>query len=219
MGRIKVASLALGVVLAMGATATATASAAKLTLSEGGVALPAGKTFEMFGFDTFLISTPAGNIECNEGMFGREAGLQVEVLKNSKSTDVLRVIRGIGQLGASIDCRTSTPFGNASISLVSSGPLILTTTGKATESPLVLFIRFERGALECHYKGSMKGTTLATTIRQLFSAEYSGHLFLDTAFTNYKECPRKADMTDMSVSYSFTRNEQEEENRIEEQVV
>lgn len=221
MRRIKITGVALVAVLAMCATAAGTASAAKLTLSEGGVALPVGYRFEVFGRNNIFVHTPIGDILCNQNAGFEEGygGLTVEVLTNTASTAKLRVIGAFGMLRGLPSCRDSFEgFGRAAVILEEPGVLKLTSWGKATEGPVRFLFRFERGQ-QCYFtKSRLIGTSDATATRGSLAFGFSAQrLHLDKGFRSSEECPTEAEL---SASFDSTRNEEEEEEeRIEVQIV
>jgi hypothetical protein len=216
MRRFRITGLALVAVLAISAVAAATATATKLTLSEGGVALAAGSTFEVYTKESIAIRTSQGNFDCFvEQPFVEEgAGLLLEVTTNSRPIDSLRVVQGLGFFGNAKECRTENGFGHADISL-GSGPLKLTSTGRAVEGATVLRFTFERGPEQCDFKGPFKGTVNATPTREPLEIEYSGKLGFDKKLRNDPRCPTFVEMT---VSYPLSRKEEFEKGQIEEQI-
>jgi hypothetical protein len=219
MRRIKVAGLALVAVLATGAMATDTASAAKLTLSEGGVALLPGDYFEMWGSENLQISTAEGSPECNDPI----TGLEVSVLSNSKNTDELRIE---DLFGTELVCRSG--FGNTYVYLRSLGnPLKLRSNGKASSGEVALDIVYEQieyhgeryEGVSCSFPGKhLSGTNTATTGRQRLEVHLEGALRLDTAGSSENarhRCPKTAD-----IDLSLPRNENHSEafGEVEEQI-
>jgi hypothetical protein len=220
MRRIKIMGLAIGAGLAVLATMAGTASAAKLTLNEGGVALPVGTTFEAFGHDNVLIQTSAGNIECTQNMGFEEGngGLSLEVLTNSKATDELRVTNSTGMLNQNPPCRSEfRGFGRASgragVVLEQSGVLKLRADGKATEGPVVVALGFEFGG-ECALQSTslVGGNTAAPTDGPLVIGFAGQKLHLDKSLFNSTGCPKEATIT---VNLPSTEDFDEELERIE----
>jgi hypothetical protein len=210
MRRIKVAGLALVAVLAAGAMATDTASAAKLTLSEGGVALLPGDYFEMWGTENLQVSTSEGSPECNDP----STGLEVSVLTNSKNTDELRIEH---LFGTELVCRSD--FGNTYVYLRSLGnTLKLRSNGKASSGEVALDIVYEQieyheqryEGVTCSFPGKhLTGTNTASTSRQRLEVQLGGELRLDSAGSseNAKHlCPKTAD-----IDLSLPKNENHSE--------
>jgi hypothetical protein len=216
MKRIAITCFALVALLAASAAAAGSASAEKLTLSEGGTALEAGNTFEIYGFDNLFVTTSEGAIECPTSFAG--TALEVSVLTNSKGLDEVQIKHIYGG-NLPEPCRSFT--GNAGVSLESLGAILrLRATGKAAVGPVVLLIHFEHeeyqgirySNIQCVYKAfRLHGTNTATTTLQKLRIELEGKLALDGSLSSEKAkhlCPAEAGM---SLSLPSTQNEVENE--------
>lgn len=224
MHRTGAAFLALIALLVAGATTAATASAKKLVLSEDGVALAPGASFEIYGANALSVTTPPdGEVECEEF---HETGIEVSVSTNSASKDQLQLTRLFGaDFGP---CRSFT--GNAEVSFSLAGPLKVGANGKASTGPVGLRIEYEhltylnRHGEEVRYLGveciytnkTLKGTNAATTTPHELGVELEGDFALDASQSseNAKRiCPRKAEVA-LSLG-----SDQSETGVVEEQVV
>lgn len=184
MSRSTVAGALLVLSLALGASASG-ASAAKLTLSEGGVALaPGSPVFAEEG--RIQVFTSEGAIECSP-----EPELEVffRVVTNSKGSDEL----GIERLSESQEtCRSFT--GNAEVLLQSLGSFLkLNAKGQASfglHPSLTLVFEHEEYAgtryegIECDYgRERLRGTNTATPSPQALQIAFEGALSLHEAFS------------------------------------
>jgi hypothetical protein len=199
MVRAAVASALLLLVLAVGA-APAGASAAKLTLSEGGVALVPGQN--VYGEEGQLYVEPSqGWVECS---FGPEVELYSSLATNSKASDELRVT-GVHEREA--ECRSYT--GNVEVALDSLGSTLkINTKGKATvgQDP-TLELLFEHVLyqgnfhpnISCVYqRGSLHGTSTATPTREPLQIGLEGTLSLRAASSSpeaHRLCPADAEVS------------------------
>lgn len=219
MRLIKTAGATLLAVLAITAATAGTASATKLTLSEGGVALAAGTLFEAYGEENLLLDTSIGFFECVGVRSEPTFGLKLEVVTNGKASDELKVL-GSGGTAGSGECRGGS-LGHAAVHAIVLGPLKVNAKGKATEGPVVFHIEWERGRgpegfAECYFAGrKLKGANNATMSRAPLELELGGTLKLDKSFANSEECPKNAQV---SFGLTSTVNDEEEEDRVEEQI-
>jgi hypothetical protein len=192
----------------------------KLTLSERGVALATGTTFEAYGEENLLLDTSIGFFECVGVRPGPTFGLRLEVATNGKASDELKVL-GAGGIAGSGECRGG-PLGHAAVQAIALGPLKVNAKGKATEGPAVFHIEWERGRgpegfAECYFASrKLKGTNNATAGAAPLEIEFSGQkLRLDKSRPHSEECPKEAQI---SFWLTSTINDEEEEGRIEEQI-
>ena len=202
------ASIAVLATLAMSAIATASASAAKLTLSESGLALGFEHGMEAYGHG-FYAETPDGEIDC--GGFD-EDGFDAYVVTNSKATDELHVYNFVLS-GESCE----SPRGHAFPDLYPQGPLELRANGKATLGPAVLAITFELSDERSSYGTKMlRGTNTATSTRGPLQLEIDQTLKLQRS-ESPKTCPKQATMH-FETSYINGEAGATAEEPIEEQV-
>jgi hypothetical protein len=219
MRGIRIIGSALAVALIVAANVTATASAAKLTLSEGGVALAVGSRFAISGVDNLFIETSIGDVECVDIPEGAPTfGLYLEVITNAKGTDELGVL---GPVRDPEGCRGG-PLGHATVQAFGLGLLKVRATGQATEGPVTFRIEWERGSgpeghAECFFESAkLKGANDATVGPQVLGVEFNEQrLKLDRSFVNSGECPKTATM---SFFLPSSLSEEREEDSIEEQI-
>jgi hypothetical protein len=222
MPRIRIAFPAVLAAMILSATAATAASAERLTLSEGGLALAPGRTFEAYGFENIRLNTSLGDVECvGVSAIQPTFGVKVEVLNNSQKVDSLRVLGQIRGTAASGACRGGA-LGHAALTAVALGTLKVRAFGKATEGPVVFKVHWERGqgpeGTECYFEKEepLKGTNNATLGPEPLVIQFPqqplkrSHLFVGS-----QECPRSATI---SLSFSSTFNEEEESNLIDEQL-
>lgn len=183
MSRLTVAGALLGLLLVLGATASG-ASAAKLTLSEGGVALAPGAPIYAEEGD-IQVYTSDGPIACSPDA---EVELYLGVVTNSKGTDELGLKRFSERQET---CRSFT--GNAEVLLDGLGSFLkVNANGKATvgsNPTLTLFFEHEEyggtryEGIDCNYRrGALRGTSTATATRQALQITLEGALSLHDAF-------------------------------------
>lgn len=218
MSRSMAVVSALVSVFALGATASA-ASAAKLTLSQGGVALAPGQA--VFAEDGQIqVNTSDGPLECPFGAL--EANLELSVVTNSRGKDELEVNRfHERELGS---CRSFT--GNSEARLGSVGSFLkLDADGTALTGlypTLTLLFEHEEYAglrytdIECTYRRErLRGTNTATPALQRLQIDVGGKLTLHLPLSSPKA--RRLCPSDAEVSVSFPFIEGETGELIEEQ--
>jgi hypothetical protein len=199
MNRAVVAGTFFLLLLALGATASG-ASAAKLTLSEGGVALAPGETIYAEK-GRIEVETSNGPIECS---FVPEVDLTLSVVTNSKTRDEL----GINRLSERQEtCRSFT--GNAEIHLESLGSFVkVTAEGKSIAGLYpTLKLLFEHveyqgtryEGVECVYRRErLPGTNTATPNLQALQIAFEGKLRLRPLLSSAKAghlCPAEANLS------------------------
>jgi hypothetical protein len=186
MSRSTVAGALLVLTLALAATASG-ASAAKLTLSEGGVALaPGASVFAEEG--RIQVFTSEGAIQCNPEP---ELELYLAVVTNSKGSDELG-LKGLSERQEF--CRSFT--GNAEVLLGSLGSFLkVNVKGQATvglHPSLTLVFEHEEYAdrryegIECDYgRERLHGTNTATPGAQALQIALEGPLSLHSASSQF----------------------------------
>jgi hypothetical protein len=199
MSRATAAAPLLLCVLALGATA-GEASAARLTLSEGGVALAPGD--RMYAEEGRIeVNTSAGPIECPFSPL--QVALYLSVVTNSKGKDELE-INGLHERQFE-PCRSFT--GNTDVVLRSLGSFVkLDAEGNATAGwnpTLELLFEHEEHQggryenVECLYRRErLPGTSTATPSPQALQLEFDGVLPLRPALSSAKArdlCPAEAE--------------------------
>lgn len=190
MSRSTVAGALLVLSIALGATASG-ASAAKLTLSEGGVALAPGAPIFAEG-GSIQVFTSEGAIQCSPEP---ELELSFGVVTNSKGSDEL----GLKRLSENQEtCRSFT--GNAEVLLESLGSFLkVNAKGEATvglHPSLTLVFEHEEYAgtryegIECDYgRERLRGTNTATPSPQALQIAFEGALSLHEAFSQFGAVP------------------------------
>jgi hypothetical protein len=219
MRRIKVVGLAVIAVLAMSVTTTGAASAAKLTLSEGGVALAPGDYFELWGSNNLGVSTSDESIECPDDPY---TGLDVNVLTSSKGMDELEIE---SMFGTGLACRSE--FGNADVYLGSIGKTLkLRSNGKASSGAASMSIDYEwveyheqrYDDVSCSFTAKrLTGSNTATASRQGLEVGLGGEFRLESASSSDSEhakrlCPKTA-----GLELSLPNTEGETGGEVEEQ--
>ncbi|MHB8234029.1 MAG: hypothetical protein ACYDHT_05175 [Solirubrobacteraceae bacterium] len=186
MSRSTVAGALLVLTLALGATASG-ASAAKLTLSEGGVALaPGAPVFVEEG--RIQVFTSEGPIACSPEP---EIELNLAVVTNSKGSDELG-LKGLSERQEF--CRSFT--GNAEVLLESLGSFLkVNAKGQASvglHPSLTLVFEHEEYAgtryegIQCNYgRERLRGTNTATPSPQALQIAFEGALALHGAFAQF----------------------------------
>ncbi|HME01789.1 MAG TPA: hypothetical protein VKG38_02005 [Solirubrobacteraceae bacterium] len=207
----RVAAGLLGV-LAISAIAAGPASAAKLTLSEGGVALAPASEFLIGGRSNLEVDTSLGKLECASAH--DETGLYLADVTNSKEKDVLNDYVFGGDVAP---CQSFT--GNAYVDIYSLSEHILSlqANGEAhTTGPVAIEIGFSALHGEqvfCHYSAKrLIGDNTATTSRQALEVGLGAKLTLSSA-SSRKVCPKTAEM-----SFSLYETEGPMGGTVEEQV-
>ncbi len=186
MSRSTVAGALLVLSIALGATASG-ASAAKLTLSEGGVALAPGASISAEE-GHIQVFTSEGSIECNPEP---EIELSLGVVTNSKGSDELGLE---GLFERQQTCRSFT--GNAEVLLQSLGSFLkVNVKGQTTvglHPTLTLVFEHEEYAgtryegIECHYgRERLHGTNTATPSPQALQIALGDPVSLHSAFSRY----------------------------------
>jgi hypothetical protein len=204
MFRSAVAGALVLLLIAIGAAASS-ASAAKLTLSEGGVALAPGQP--VYGEEGYVtVYTSDGAIECNPEP---EFELGLSVVTNSKESDELALETLFERQET---CRSFT--GNAEVLLRSLGSVLkINAKGKASvglDPTLELFFEhveygeYFHDNVECVYRrGTLHGTSTATPSREPLQVGLEDALPLRAALSSAEArhlCPAKAELT---ISFSI----------------
>jgi hypothetical protein len=204
MRRLGSIGLGLACALTMSAVLAQAAPAAKLTLSNHEIALPAGELslFEIYDHDNVFVRTSVGDIECTKDSYASN-GLLATVMTNSKATDELELERTTGALAREVDCYTTPSetiysLGYADVSLGWRDALKLRANGKATIKPANLFIfteKYDLGPeLECYFTAAqMTGSNTATASRAPLQLEFKHKFKLDKAASS-THCPKTAEL-------------------------
>jgi hypothetical protein len=173
-------------VLAMSATAASAAPIPKLTLSQAGVALAPGDTFEVFDQNNVEVLTSIGNIECP----GRN-GLLLRDLTNAKWVDELEVAETTFFGGG--ECQGPEGIGEVLVNVGWGAIVKLRANGKAGTGPVSLQLVFERAPFECTFTaGQLTGSNNATSSPESLTLEYDHKLTLNKSFSNGSGCPKSA---------------------------
>jgi hypothetical protein len=196
-------------VLAMSATTASAAPIPKLTLSQAGVALAPGDTFEVFGQNNVEVFTSIGNIECVESSLRN--GLLLRDLTNSKWVDELEVVETTAFGGG--ECRGPEGIGEAEVNLRWGAIVKLRANGKAGTGPVSLQLVFERVPYECTFTaGQLTGSNNATSSPESLTLEYDHKLTLNKSASYPKGCPKSAEL------FMFFTSNEGEEGIIDEQI-
>jgi hypothetical protein len=221
MRRITALALLCAALAVLGAATAGSASAAKLTLTNHGVALPPGYTFEIYGVlnEDFSFNTSGGAIGSCEG--GEIADpIFLEVVTNSQWTDELRILASEGAVGSRCQGFVDGREENVFPTLSQHGVIKIRAGGVATV-PTGLAIGFERlgnneNGQTCSYQVKQSGLNNATASPQPLVLSFDRELRVARNPPGEPEpCPARATVN-MSLPHTF--NFEGEEDQIDEQL-